>query len=365
MPKFYLVMPSGDLEDIEISSYEELDSTQIYLVIVDQEQIIYIWRGVESPNRIKFISSRAAAQYRVDSGGTHSVQSVDQGEEPSTFHDLFVELPVTLPSDLTEEMIDAVKVIEEEPVEEVVKAIIGEEAAVAEYEVVVTEEVPIEEEEAVVEEEVVIAEEGVAAAKAETQHEISIEDAEELLSALKFPPFTEEERDQITEPEVVESKPDLETPEVPQEPQIITEVPPSESIWAIKEEKKDEPTEKIATVISENIEEVLKEFSVPSGYVREFIVSKNTLFTIVRKEVQLLGVKEERLELQKELPDGSHPVQGYLIRLLVKNGTIHAVEFLRKHSPQKTKDNKVSEIDEEERNELLSAMRKEIEELRS
>ena len=359
MPKFYLVMPSGDLEDIEIFSYEELDSTQIYLIIVDQEQIIYIWRGVESPNRIKFISSRAAAQYRVDSGGTHSVQSVDQGEEPSTFHDLFVELPVTLPSDLTEEMIDVVKDIEEAPVEEVVKAIIGEEAAVAE------EEVAIAEEEGVVEEEVAIAEEGVAAAKSETQHEISIEDAEELLSALKFPPFTEEERDQITEPEVVESKPDIETPDVSQEPQITPEVPPSEIIRTIEEEKKDEPTEKIATVISENLEEVLKEFSVPSGYVREFIVSNNTLFTIVRKEVQLLGVKEERLELQKELPDGSHPVQSYLIRLLVKNGTILAVEFLRKHSPQKTKDNNVSEIDEEGRNELLSAMRKEIQELRS
>ena len=142
-------------------------------------------------------------------------------------------------------------------------------------------------------------------------------------------------------------------------------MPPSEIIRTIEEEKKDEPTEKIATVISENLEEVLKEFSVPSGYVREFIVSNNTLFTIVRKEVQLLGVKEERLELQKELPDGSHPVQSYLIRLLVKNGTILAVEFLRKHSPQKTKDNNVSEIDEEGRNELLSAMRKEIQELRS
>ncbi|MFQ6127067.1 MAG: hypothetical protein ACE5R6_21025, partial [Candidatus Heimdallarchaeota archaeon] len=140
MPKFYLVMPSGDLKDIEISSYGELDTTQIYLIVIDQEQVIYIWRGAESPNRMKFISSRAAAQYRVDIGGTHSVHSVDQGEEPSTFHNLFVEIPVTPSIDLTKEMIDTVKEIEEKPVEEVVKAIIEEEVAVGEEEVAVEEE---------------------------------------------------------------------------------------------------------------------------------------------------------------------------------------------------------------------------------
>ncbi|MFQ6125150.1 MAG: hypothetical protein ACE5R6_11185, partial [Candidatus Heimdallarchaeota archaeon] len=220
-----------------------------------------------------------------------------------------------------------------------------------------------EEEVAVEEEEVAVGEEEVVTPESKTQHGLSFEEAEELLSAMKFPPFTEVEHHQITEAEVIESEPVIETPKTPQEPHIMPEMPPNEYIEAKKEKIKDKATEKITTVINKTLEEVLKEFSVPFGYIREFIISENMLYTIVRKEVQLLGVKEERLELQKELSDGSHPVEGYLVRLLVKNGKIQAVEFLRKGSQHNIKDDKTSIGNEEGRNNLLHAMRKEIQEL--
>ncbi len=62
MPQFYLVTFGKALEDTTVSSYAELDSTQVYIIVADQEQIMYIWRGSDAPNRMKFISSCVAAQ---------------------------------------------------------------------------------------------------------------------------------------------------------------------------------------------------------------------------------------------------------------------------------------------------------------
>jgi hypothetical protein len=85
----------------------------------------------------------------------------------------------------------------------------------------------------------------------------------------------------------------------------------------------------------------------------------------------LLGVREERLEPLRDLPNGSHPVKEYLVRLLVKDGNILAVEFLRQQSPEsspesspETDEDTLEQEVEHERNELLSAMRQEVEGLR-
>ena len=120
-------------------------------------------------------------------------------------------------------------------------------------------------------------------------------------------------------------------------------------------------------VIKENLEAALKDYKIPTGYIREFIISQNQIFSIVRKEIHLLGVREERLEPLRDLPDGAHPVKEYLVRLLVKDGNILAVEFLRQQSPEispETDEDELEHETEHERSELLSAMRQEVEGLR-
>lgn len=89
---FYLVTPRGDFEEVNIASYQDLDPTQAYLIVVDQEQIMYIWRGVEISNRLKSILSRAVALLRASTGKTYRGQWVDQGQEPLNFQELFQEV---------------------------------------------------------------------------------------------------------------------------------------------------------------------------------------------------------------------------------------------------------------------------------
>ena len=123
--EFYLVTSKGNFKEIEITSYEELDPTQAYLIVVDQEQVIYIWRGVEISDRQKFILQSAIALLRVSIGKSYRGQWVNQGQEPPNFQVLFE------------------KVAEEEEwsIKDLFNRLLGEENSVKEVKV---DETPIE-----------------------------------------------------------------------------------------------------------------------------------------------------------------------------------------------------------------------------
>jgi len=463
MPISYQVTSSSDLEETQITSYNELDATQIYIIIVDEEQVMYIWRGSEAPNRMKFVSSRAAAQIRVDRGGTHSVQSIDQGQEPPNFLDLFETISQPARSLIAEDMRGAIKGLNNESMEavfeEIVDKIPEESSEELDSEMPLA---PIEDEEPSrvpgvelpserTDEEIpgdVAAEDSpTETGIAKDQSQISFDEATQLLASLDFSSseepvqmqdsdvelpvpeetpvreavetlmegLSEESLERVGIPEEVPEETPLQEAEeslmkeLSEEPlervvapeEVPAETPVQEAEETLMEEPREEPSARVVitaevpaeapvqeavktlmgessevyreeakidlAAIKENLEAALKEFTIPTGYIREFIISKNQIFSIVRKEVQLLGVREERLEPLGDLPDGSHPVKEYLVRLLVKDGNILAVEFLRQHSPEtslKTDDDESEHEVEHERSELLSAMRQEVEELR-
>ncbi len=472
MPQFYLVTFGKALEETTVSSYAELDSTQVYIIVVDQEQIMYIWRGSDAPNRMKFISSRAAAQLRVDQGGTHSVQSVDQGQEPPNFHNLFGDqsLPKpTHPPTLAGEMLGALDDFkdshtdenitdhEEKFVESISDMKTPESDEIYNVEPITSvEDVPeLSEVEDVPEQEYIdtdkitdsvdqsisyedpnqesVPTESITSDNGSIMKPEAFMDAERLLESLNFessendniqiqesantkssikPEFpgvpkkttidmtsqedtkiihsdeTELTSLEVPSPEVPLEVPSPEvplevpSPEVPLEvpsPNIRLEVPlpeiPPEVPPEIPPEVPPEiPPELITTVapaINESLEKTLKEYPIPDGYNREFIISQNKLYTIVRKEIQLLGVREERFEPLRDPPEGSHLVHGYLIRLIVRNGSVLAVEFLRSKETSRKPESEASVTSEapsgeahteKTRSELLSAMQREVKE---
>ena len=82
-----------------------LDSNQVLIIVKEGIRRIYIWKGVNSHVRKKFIASRVAAELQNDlvvDGHFHrcKIISVDQGDEPNDFLRAFgfvqVELPETL-----------------------------------------------------------------------------------------------------------------------------------------------------------------------------------------------------------------------------------------------------------------------------
>ena len=455
MPQFYLVTFGKALEDTTVSSYAELDSTQVYIIVVDQEQIMYIWRGTDAPNRMKFISSRAAAQLRVDQGGTHSVQSVDQGQEPPNFHNLFGDqaLPKpTHPPTLAGEMLGALDDIKESHTDEnetdheekFVESIsemkthesdeLYKEVPISSVEDVPelseVEDVPeLSEVEDVPEQEYVDTEkitdsvdqsisykdtnqesvptESITSDNDSPMESPSFMEAERLLESLNF---DSSEKDNVQIPESANTKSSINTeflgvpkkttidltsqedtkiihsdeteltslevpsPEVPLEvpsPEIRLEVPLPEIPPEVPPEIPSELITTVAPAINESLEKTLKEYPIPDGYNREFIISQNKLYTIVRKEIQLLGVREERFEPLRDPPEGSHLVHGYLVRLIVRNGSVLAVEFLRSKETSRKPESEASVTSEapsgeahpeKTRSKLLSAMQREVKE---
>ncbi len=173
-----------------------------------------------------------------------------------------------------------------------------------------------------------------------------------------------EVRLEVPSPEV---RLEIPSPEVPLE----VEVPPPKIPPEVPPEIHPELITTVAPALNESLEKTLKEYPIPDGYNREFIISQNKLYTIVRKEIQLLGVREERFEPLKDPPEGSHLVHGYLIRLIISNGSIIAVEFLRSKDTSRKPESEASVTSEapsgeahtaKTRSELLSAMQREVKE---
>ncbi|MBD3188987.1 hypothetical protein GF325_19325 [Candidatus Bathyarchaeota archaeon] len=93
---------------------------------------------------------------------------------------------------------------------------------------------------------------------------------------------------------------------------------------------------------------MLRNLKVPEGYQREMIIIGNTAYSISKKEQIFLGKKkvEKTLEPIGSLPEGVFFADGYAPRVLVENGVVLAIEFLKKeaaeYSDEKVKEEPVS-----------------------
>ena len=84
--KFFTVTGDGDLNQINITDYSELDSTAVYIVVHELSRKIFIWKGEKAPVRTKFISAKTAQTMRQkDYGMVYRIESLDPGLEGDNF----------------------------------------------------------------------------------------------------------------------------------------------------------------------------------------------------------------------------------------------------------------------------------------
>jgi len=88
---------------------EVLNSLQVAIIIKEELRRIYIWKGISSSVRKKFIASRVASELQrelMNSSSFHrcKIVSIDQGDEPKEFLNAFrfQKIPITIDSEAFE-----------------------------------------------------------------------------------------------------------------------------------------------------------------------------------------------------------------------------------------------------------------------
>ena len=82
------------------------------------------------------------------------------------------------------------------------------------------------------------------------------------------------------------------------------------------------------------IDEMIKELETvapPEGYQRELLIVYNTLFTVAEHRISVFGQEkvERRFEKVKDPPEGTFMAEGFIPRVIVKNGKVLGIELLK------------------------------------
>ncbi|MBA7572763.1 hypothetical protein ES708_14549 [subsurface metagenome] len=82
------------------------------------------------------------------------------------------------------------------------------------------------------------------------------------------------------------------------------------------------------------VDEMIKELETidpPEGYQRELVIVYNDLYTVAEHKTSVFGQEkiERRIEKVKDPPEGTFMAEGYIPRVIVKNGRVLGIELLK------------------------------------
>lgn len=82
------------------------------------------------------------------------------------------------------------------------------------------------------------------------------------------------------------------------------------------------------------IDEMIKELETvapPEGYQRELLIVYNTLFTVAEHRISVFGQEkiERRFEKVKDPPEGTFMAEGFIPRVIIKDGKVLGIELLK------------------------------------
>ncbi len=89
-------------------------------------------------------------------------------------------------------------------------------------------------------------------------------------------------------------------------------------------------TQMTASEVQAIIQE-LQALEPPKGYKKELVVINNDLFTVAEHKIKFFTTEkvEKRLERVKNPPEGTFLAEGFIPRVIIKNGKVIAIEFLK------------------------------------
>lgn len=255
--KMYNVLGDGTLQEIPPKK-EHLQSDKVIIVIDDESQKIFVWKGKRAEVRKKFIAARQASNLRMTYGFNFRVVSLDEGDEDEIFSRIF-KLPIK-PS-------------------------------------------------------------------------AKVEPKKETRAAVPTP----------VEPIKPQKKPTKSVK--PKKPPTITAKELATRELAISKSQVTEPSRPVSvdTDVQKQDQEALdavtveiEKLPVPTGMKREMIVVGRNLYTVSEKRTMFFGeVKIERkLELIKNPPEGEFFAEEYVPRIIIKDGQVLLIDFLKPEAPE-------------------------------
>lgn len=265
----YEVSEDGTLHEVELTK-DDLDSTKVVCVVDGETKSIYLWKGVQAGVRKKFIGARVATNLRTEYGFHFKVRPIDEGEEPPTFFTaldgLTAATPVMKPGDKAPP-----------PTPPKSKAEVS------------TPEVPAAKAKPIITPEV------------ETESDISTPPPiPKVSSPPPKPPVT------TTPSSVATSRP------AAARPATSTSVPISQEILGdmLRELEQEEP---------------------PEGYQRELLIVYNEIYTVAEHKLSVFGQEkiERKFEKVKDPPEGTFMAEGFIPRVIVKDGRVLGIELLK------------------------------------
>ncbi len=141
------------------------------------------------------------------------------------------------------------------------------------------------------------------------------------------PPKTTPEP-KVTEPKAAEPKttPPKTTP--PPTPPPKTTAPPPKTTTTTR------PPPSVAPVASTEIDEMIKELETvdpPEGYQRELLIVNNVLYTVAEHKIAVFGQEkvERKFEKVRDPPEGTFMAEGFIPRVIVKDGRVLGIELLK------------------------------------
>jgi len=261
----YEVLEDGTLNEVELTK-DDLTSTIVVCVVDDESKSIYLWKGSQAGVRRKFIGARVATNLRTEYGFHFKVRPLDEGEEPPTF---FTALDGTTV---------ATRVLKP-----------GEKAPPP------------------------------APPKPKTDAAAAPKTAP--------PPAPKPKAEPKSEPKTEPAKapaPKPKTTAPPSKPPVAKTTPAPTP----------RPAAPVAAAPMGEVEDMIKEMEgidPPEGYQRELVIVYNDLYTVAEHKTAVFGQEkvERRIEKVKDPPEGTFMAEGFIPRVIVKDGRVLGIELLK------------------------------------
>jgi len=277
----YEVFEDGTLQEIELTK-DGLDSTKVLCVVDDSTKSIYLWKGSQAGIRSKFIGARVATNLRTEYGFHFKVRPIDEGSEPPTFFSAVegttTATPVIKPGASAPPPKPPVPTSSPPPTPSPVRA--------------------------------------------------RMEEPEPTRIAARTPPPTPAAtpspapRARVEEPQAEPVRPTVRAP------------PPTPVATRTSAPVTTSPSPVSAGAISPEISSMIHELEVtepPEGYHRELLIVFNQLFTVAEHKVKVFGQEkvERRFEMVRDPPEGTFMAEGFIPRVIVKDGKVLGIELLK------------------------------------
>jgi len=261
----YEVSEDGTLQEVEITK-NDLDATKVLCVVDDSTKSIYLWKGSQAGIRRKFIGARVATNLRTEYGFVFKVRPIDEGEEPPTF---FTALDGTTA---------AIRVMKP-----------GDKAPPMQPPKPKTSTAP-----------------PTTSTAAATPEATSTPAVEPKVST---PPPT---------PKTSTPEPRVSAP--PPAPTSRTTAPTAAA-----------PASRAPVSEIESMIKQLEQEDPPEGYKRELLIVYNELYTVAEHKLVVFGQEkiERRFEKVKDPPEGTFMAEGFIPRVVVRDGRVLGIELLK------------------------------------